>query len=78
MDVPGPGGGARPGEAQGVAVVPGLDYHVIPSVGTADNRRCGAISISHKLSILTLCSAVRWGGGDGGSVRLVDGEGIKS
>merc|ERR1712179_762099 len=70
VDVPGPGG-----EAQGVAVVPGLHYHMVPSVGTADNRRCGAISVSYKLSILTLGPTVRRGGGDGGSVGLVYGEG---
>jgi len=78
VDVPGPGGALGPGEAQGVAVVPGLHDHVVASVGATDDGRGGAISVRYELSILALSPTVRRGGGHGGSVGLVDGEGIES
>ena len=78
MDVPGPGGGAGPGEAQGVAVVFSMDYHVVASVGAADSGRVGTIRVSCELGILALTSAIGFISSASDSVGLVDGEGIES
>lgn len=70
LDTPGVFHGVVPGDGELVALVPGLQDHVVPGVGPADHRRVGPLALCREPGLDTAPSAggvpvpgVRRGGG---------------
>ena len=66
-----------PGDGDGVAVLPGLQYHVLAGVGATEDGGRGSVRGGGELVLLALAPAVGVGVQDGAGAGLTQAETLK-